>query len=96
MREQQEASLVTQEKLVQTKNERVPKIADVTMRPVMTNRKTQGVLEAHANGLRFRSNRAENLDVMYKNIKVGRIARCKSALHPLNSDDLKVRYISGL
>lgn len=70
LQEQQETSLVAQEKLVRTKNERVPKIADVTMRPVMTNRKTQGVLEAHTNGLRFLSNRSEVLDVMYKNIKV--------------------------
>jgi nucleosome binding factor SPN SPT16 subunit len=93
MREQQEASLVTQEKLILTKNGGIPKIADVTMRPVMTNRKTQGVLEAHPNGLRFRSNRQENLDVMYKNVKV----RANDAkVPPPNSDVLKVRYLSAL
>jgi nucleosome binding factor SPN SPT16 subunit len=93
MREQQEASLVTQERLIIMKNERVPRISDVTMRPVMTNRKTQGTLDAHANGLRFKSNRSENLDVMYKNIKV-RANDAKSP--PPNFDVLKVRYLSAL
>jgi nucleosome binding factor SPN SPT16 subunit len=38
LKEQEEADLVVQEKLVRTKNERVPRLADLTMRPVVAGR----------------------------------------------------------
>ncbi len=46
LRDQEEANLVKQDKLVRTKNERVPRLSDLTMRPVFAGRKTQGNLEA--------------------------------------------------
>lgn len=61
---------------MRTKNERVPRLADLTMRPVFAGRKTQGNLEAHSNGLRFVSTRAEIVDIMYANIKYAIYQKC--------------------
>lgn len=76
----EEANLVKQEKLVRTKNERVPRLADLTMRPVFAGRKTQGNLEAHSNGLRFISTRGEIVDVMYENIKHAIFQPCETEI----------------
>mmetsp|Transcript_14731 Transcript_14731/g.31999 ORF Transcript_14731/g.31999 Transcript_14731/m.31999 type:complete len:1063 (-) Transcript_14731:109-3297(-) len=77
---QEEANLVKQDKLIRTKNERVPRLADLTMRPVFAGRKTQGNLEAHTNGLRFISTRGEIVDVMYTNIKHAIFQPCESEI----------------
>lgn len=50
----EEADLVTQAKLIRTKDARVPRLQDLTMRPTISG-KTTGSLEAHSNGLRFTS-----------------------------------------
>lgn len=76
----EEANLVKQDKLVRTKNERVPRLADLTMRPVFAGRKTQGNLEAHSNGLRFISSRGEIVDVMYENIKHAIFQPCETEI----------------
>ena len=47
----------------------MPRLQEVTMRPQLSGRKCIGTLEAHQNGLRFTSSKAEILDVMYGNIK---------------------------
>ena len=80
LQDQEEANLVKQDKLVRTKNERVPRLADLTMRPVFAGRKTQGNLEAHTNGLRFISTRGEIVDVMYSNIKHAIFQPCESEI----------------
>ncbi|KAL7542241.1 hypothetical protein ACHAXR_011622 [Thalassiosira sp. AJA248-18] len=80
LQDQEEANLVKQDKLVRTKNERVPRLADLTMRPVFAGRKTQGNLEAHSNGLRFISTRGEIVDVMYTNIKHAIFQPCESEI----------------
>lgn len=41
------------------KNQKIHKLQDVVMRPHISGRKTMGTLEAHANGLRFRSKKQE-------------------------------------
>ena len=66
---EQEKHLVVQDKLVRLKDQRVPRLQDLTMRPQITGRKCVGTLEAHENGLRFISTRGETLDVLYSNIK---------------------------
>lgn len=78
--QQEEATLVRQEKLVRTKNERVPRLSDLTMRPVLGGRKTQGNLEAHSNGLRFISNRGEIVDLIYSNIKHAIFQPCENEI----------------
>lgn len=95
LREQEEADLVEQEKLVRTKNERVPRLADVTMRPVFAGRKTQGNLEAHSNGLRFISTRQEIVDVMYSNIKYAIYQPCENEIMVLIHFHLKNPIMIG-
>lgn len=92
---QEEADLVEQEKLVRTKNERVPRLADLTMRPVVAGRKTQGNLEAHSNGLRFISTRSEVVDVMYSNIKYAIYQPCESEIMVLIHFHLKNPIMIG-
>ena len=69
MKAEQEKHLVVQDKLIRLKDQRVPRLQDLTMRPQITGRKCLGTLEAHENGLRFMSTRGEVLDVMYGNVK---------------------------
>jgi len=95
IREQEEADLVEQEKLVRTRNERVPRLADLTMRPVLAKRKTQGNLEAHTNGLRFRSGRDEVVDVMYNNIKYAIYQPCEREIMVLIHFHLKNPIMIG-
>jgi len=66
---EQEKDLVKQQKLIRIKDQRVPRLQDLTMRPTMTGRKCVGTLEAHQNGLRFTSVRQEVLDILYDNVK---------------------------
>jgi nucleosome binding factor SPN SPT16 subunit len=95
IREQEEADLVVQEKLVRTKNERVPRLADLTMRPVITGRKTQGNLEAHTNGLRFVSTTTEIVDIMYANIKYAIYQPCENEIMVLVHFHLKNPIMIG-
>merc|ERR1719155_79477 len=46
----EEANLVAQEKLVKMRDQRIPRMADLTMRPFVSGKKTMGPLEAHTNG----------------------------------------------
>lgn len=93
--EQEEANLVKQEKLVKTKNERVPRLSDLTMRPVFSGRKTQGNLESHTNGLRFVSTRTETLEIMYNNIKHAIFQPCENEIMVLVHFHLKNPIMVG-
>ena len=95
IREQEEADLVEQEKLVRTRNERVPRLSDLTMRPVVSARKTQGSLEAHSNGLRFISTRNEVVDIMYANIKYAIYQPCENEIMVLVHFHLKNPIMIG-
>jgi len=95
LREMEEANLVKQEKLVRTKNERVPRLSDLTMRPVFAGRKTQGNLEAHTNGLRFISTRGEIVDIMYLNIKHAIFQPCENEIMVLIHFHLKNPIMVG-
>ena len=54
---------------VKMRDQRIPRMADLTARPFVSGKKTMGTLEAHTNGLRFTSKKHEIVDVMYTNIK---------------------------
>eukprot|EP00537_Pseudo-nitzschia_pungens_P012138 CAMPEP_0172394934 /NCGR_PEP_ID=MMETSP1061-20121228/17113_1 /TAXON_ID=37318 /ORGANISM="Pseudo-nitzschia pungens, Strain cf. pungens" /LENGTH=1093 /DNA_ID=CAMNT_0013126393 /DNA_START=181 /DNA_END=3462 /DNA_ORIENTATION=+ len=95
IRETEEQNLVKQEKLVRTKNERVPRLSDLTMRPVFAGRKTQGNLEAHTNGLRFISTRGEVVDIMYNNIKYAMYQPCENEIMVLIHFHLKNAIMIG-
>ena len=64
-----ERDLVEQDKLIRIKDQRVPQLQDLTMRPQLSGRKSTGALAAHQNGLRFTTTKGEIIDVMYGNIK---------------------------
>jgi len=95
IQEQEEANLVVQAKLVRTRNERVPRLSDLSMRPVFAGRKTQGNLEAHSNGLRFVSTRSENLEIMYSNIKHAIYQPCENEIMVLIHFNLKNPIMVG-
>ena len=95
LRAQEEADLVEQEKLIRTKNERVPRLSDLTMRPVIAGRKTQGNLEAHSNGMRFISTRSEVVDIMYTNIKYAIFQPCENEIMVLIHFHLKNPIMIG-
>lgn len=95
VQEQEEATLVKQDKLIRTKNERVPRLSDLTMRPVFAGRKTQGNLEAHQNGLRFISNRGETVEIIYSNIKHAIFQPCESEIMVLIHFHLKNPIMIG-
>ena len=95
IQELEEATLVKQDRLVRTKNERVPRLSDLTMRPVFAGRKTQGNLEAHQNGLRFISNRGETVDIIYSNIKHAVFQPCESEIMVLIHFHLKDPIMIG-
>lgn len=95
VQDQEEATLVKQEKLVRTKMERVPRLSDLTMRPVFAGRKTQGNLDAHANGLRFLSGRGETVDIIYTNIKHAIFQPCESEIMVLIHFHLKNPIMIG-
>lgn len=80
---EQEKDLVQQAKLIRIKDQRVPRLQDVTMRPSFSGRKCVGNLEPHQNGLRFTSNKGEMLDIMYANIKHAIFQPCKKTLFVL-------------
>jgi len=93
--EKEEANLVKQDKLVRTKNERVPRLSDLTMRPVFAGRKTQGNLESHTNGLRFISTRGEIVDIMYANVKHAIFQPCENEIMVLIHFHLKNPIMVG-
>ena len=63
---EQEKDLVVQQKLIRIKDQRIPRLQDLTMRPSISGRKCVGTIEAHQNGLRFTSTKYEVLDVSRK------------------------------
>jgi len=95
-KEAEESNLVEQEKLVRMKEGKVPRLSDLTMRPALgKGRKTIGQLEAHENGLRFRSNKGDTLDIIYKNIKNCLFQPCEKELMVIVHFNLKNPIMIG-
>lgn len=95
LQDQEEANLVKQEALVRTTHDNIPRLADLTMRPVFAGRKTQGNCEAHTNGLRFISTRGEIVDIMYSNIKHAIFQPCENEIMVLIHFHLKNPIMVG-
>jgi nucleosome binding factor SPN SPT16 subunit len=66
--EKEKSHFSEQEKLVLIKGKR-PTLSDVTIRPNISGKKTQGCLEGHSNGVRFTSNKNDKVDIIFSNIK---------------------------
>jgi len=93
---EQEKDLVVQAKLKRIKDQRVPRLQDLTMRPSMSGgRKCIGTLESHENGLRFTSTKGEVLDVLYTNIQNAIYQPCQKSLMVLVHFHLKDAIIIG-
>lgn len=90
-----ESTLVAQDKLQRIKNERISRLSDVTMRPVLSGRKTQGNVEVHANGLRFVSSKSETLDILYNNIQNAIFQPCENEIMVLLHFHLKNEIMIG-
>lgn len=65
-----EADLVTQAALQLIRTGKIHRLRDVHVRPTVGGKKAPGVLEVHANGLRFNAARGEKLDLIFSNIKL--------------------------
>jgi len=91
----EEANLVAQDKLVKMRDQRIPRMADLTMRPFVSGKKTMGTLEAHTNGLRFISKKHETIDVMYRNIKHCLFQPCENEVMVLIHFHLKHPVMIG-
>ncbi|KAF0682668.1 Aste57867_25227 [Aphanomyces stellatus] len=93
--EQEESDLVVQEDLILTRDRRVPRLSDLSARPHLSGRKTQGTLEAHQNGLRFTTNKNQKLDILYANIKHAIFQPCDKELVVLIHFHLKNPIMIG-
>lgn len=94
-KEEQERDLVVQDKLIRIKDQRVPRMQDITMRPQLSGRKSVGTLEAHQNGLRFTTNKGEIMDMMYANIKHAIFQPCEKTTMVLIHFHLKDFVLIG-
>lgn len=92
---EQEKDLVAQMKLIKIKDQRVPRLQDVTIRPQISGRKCVGTVEAHQNGLRFTSTKGEIIDVMYPNIKHAIYQPCEKTAFVLIHFHLKDFIMMG-
>lgn len=77
--ESERAGLVAQDKLIMSRDDKIPRMNDVNMWPAASGRKSQGSLAAHTNGLRFTSTKNGDLpiDIIYSNIKVPIFQPCE-------------------
>lgn len=94
-REQEESDLVVQEDLILTRDRRVPRLIDLSARPHLSGRKTHGTLEAHANGVRFMTNKNQKVDILYSNIKHAIFQPCDKELVVLIHFHLKNHIMIG-
>jgi len=77
--EKESGGLVEQPRLVLRREGVVPKVVDIHMWPSIGGRgKSQGTLAAHTNGLLFQSNKGENLEIIYANIKAAVFQPCEN------------------
>ena len=75
--EAERADLVEQADLVVDRAKRYPRLQDIDMRPRIRGKKSHGTLELHQNGMRFRSAKADPVDVLFSNIKHLLFQPCK-------------------
>ena len=86
--------IVEQEKIILKKDKRIF-LSEILIKPPLTNKKTQGVLEAHTNGFRFSSTKGERVDITYNNIKHAFFQPCETELIVLLHFTLKNPILLG-
>ncbi|KAL0227632.1 hypothetical protein RCL1_003775 [Eukaryota sp. TZLM3-RCL] len=91
---QEEASLVVQDSLKLARGRPIV-MRDVIMRPNISGRKTTGILEIHANGIRFTSIKKEVIDILFSNIRVPLFQAAESDLLVILHFHLKFPIMVG-
>ena len=86
--------LVEQEKIIIKKEKKIY-LPEISIKPPISSKKCQGVLEAHVNGFRFNSSKGERVDIIYKNIKHAFLQTCDSELIVLIHFNLKNPILVG-
>lgn len=92
--EKERSEIVADENLILLRGKKI-QLNDVIVRPHITSKKTNGVLEAHQNGFRFISNRSESIEIIYRNVKHAFYQPCESELIVLIHFHLKNPIMIG-
>ena len=61
--------VVEQDKLVEIRNRRPPRMEPVFIRPGLEGKRLAGSIEVHQNGLRYHHPTSQNVDVLFSNVK---------------------------
>ena len=72
--------IIEQEKIIIRKEKRIF-ISELSIKPALLSKKSQGTLEAHMNGFRFTTNKSERVDIIYKNIKHAFLQTCENEMN---------------
>ena len=72
--------IIEQEKIIIRKEKRIF-ISELSIKPALLSKKSQGTLEAHMNGFRFLTNKSEKVDIIYKNIKHAFLQTCENEMN---------------
>jgi nucleosome binding factor SPN SPT16 subunit len=86
--------IIEQEKIIIRKEKRII-LQELLIKPIITSKNTQGVLEAHTNGLRYISTKGEKVDIIYKNIKHAFLQTCETELTAILHFNLKNPILVG-
>lgn len=86
--------IIEQEKIIIRKEKRII-LQELLIKPIITGKNTQGVLEAHTNGLRYISTKGEKVDIIYKNIKHAFLQTCETELTVILHFNLKNPILVG-
>ena len=86
--------IIEQEKIIIRKEKKIF-LQEMLIKPFISNKKVQGVLEAHMNGFRFISTKGERVDIIYKNIKHAFLQTCETELIVLVHFNLKNPILLG-
>ena len=92
--DKEKEDIIEQEKLIQRKEKRIA-LTELNIKPTILSKKSQGTLEAHANGFRFISNKNERVDIIYKNIKHAFLQTCENEMSAFVHFHLKNPILVG-
>ena len=75
--DKEKEDIIEKEKLVLRKEKRIA-LNELNIKPSLLSKKSQSILEAYANGIRFNTKKTERVDIIYKNIKHAFLQTCEN------------------
>ena len=93
--ENKEKDEIVEQEKIKIRKEKKIFLPEIFIKPPISGKKTQGVLEAHINGFRFISTKGEKVDIIYNNIKHAFLQTCESELIVLIHFNLKNSILLG-